>query len=238
MTLTVEPGVTVMGGELKVGGHLAALGTASVPITFTSVADNAPSQWSGLVFDGGTGVLRHVSVRYAGAVNSLVGPSPNYGSSIYMRNVQSGEVVLESSTVSDGFTYYCWFACGQGQYYGFQIINSRVRISDTLINQLGQLAGDISLYATGAGSVVTLTHSTVSGSTGYAVRMDDGATLLMDDSLIQQAVYGLAAFSGSVVTVTASTIQSNTYGLYLAGATTLFSATNSAIQNNQYPGRG
>jgi hypothetical protein len=47
-----------------------------------------------------------------------------------------------------------------------------VRISDTLVSQLGQQAGDLSVYASGANSVVTLTHSTVSGTPGYGVVTD------------------------------------------------------------------
>jgi hypothetical protein len=56
VTVTVEPGVVVMGNnntELKVRGHLQAVGTPTQPITFTSATDSGPTQWAGLVFDGG-----------------------------------------------------------------------------------------------------------------------------------------------------------------------------------------
>jgi hypothetical protein len=67
-TLTVQPGTTVVGRygvELNVQGRLSAVGTATQPITFTSWADSGPGEWSGLVFDGGAGDLRHAVVRYA-----------------------------------------------------------------------------------------------------------------------------------------------------------------------------
>ena len=71
VTLTIEPGVIVMGSsgtEIRVQGVLQALGTESQPITFTSAADSGPFQWSGLLFDGGSGHLRHSTVRYSGAI--------------------------------------------------------------------------------------------------------------------------------------------------------------------------
>ena len=72
VTLTLEPGVTIMGQggtELIVQGDLQALGTANQPITFTSVIDSGGMQWAGLVFDGGTGHLRHATVRYGSSSN-------------------------------------------------------------------------------------------------------------------------------------------------------------------------
>ena len=69
VTLTVEPGVVAKGAttvELQVQGHLAAIGTPAQPITFTSSVDTAYNQWSGIVFEGGTGELDYTTVRYGG----------------------------------------------------------------------------------------------------------------------------------------------------------------------------
>ena len=74
VTLTVEPGAVVKGAttvELNVQGHLEAIGTAAQPITFTSSVDTAYNQWSGLVFEGGTGELDYATVRYGGRPNSI-----------------------------------------------------------------------------------------------------------------------------------------------------------------------
>ena len=67
-TLIVQPGVVVMGqdnAELRVQGHMRALGTAAQPITFTRDIAGADS-WQGLVFDGGTGRLRSARVFFGG----------------------------------------------------------------------------------------------------------------------------------------------------------------------------
>ena len=69
VTLTIEPGVVVRGMDntcLRVSGHLYAVGTETQSITFTSSADSEPEEWRGLAFEGGTGYLRHVTVRYGG----------------------------------------------------------------------------------------------------------------------------------------------------------------------------
>ena len=104
VTLTIEPGVVVKGNsnvELKVQGHLAAVGTAAQPITFTSATDTAANQWSGLIFDGGTGDLNYATVRYGGNINSINGncSTSGLGFNIAVRNVLAGEVRLQNSQV-------------------------------------------------------------------------------------------------------------------------------------------
>ena len=71
ITLTVEPGVTVLGqsyGGIIVQGEIVAIGTAVSPITFTSVTDSAPGEWPGLLFWDGVGHFEHVAIRYGGEV--------------------------------------------------------------------------------------------------------------------------------------------------------------------------
>jgi uncharacterized repeat protein (TIGR01451 family) len=73
-TLEVEPGVMMMfptatyggGTALEVRGQLKAIGTANQPITFTSLVNTGKNQWAGIHFNGGSGELRHATVRYAG----------------------------------------------------------------------------------------------------------------------------------------------------------------------------
>ena len=105
ITLTLSPGMTVMFdnlAELKVLGHLEAVGTATQPITFTSLQDSGPYQWRGLAFDGSLGIggtanLVYATVRYGGQPNSVFG----YGRStnIALRNVQAGAVHLDHTQV-------------------------------------------------------------------------------------------------------------------------------------------
>lgn len=66
--LTIEPGVALHWSYDKgliVNGSLLALGTASQPITLTSTAYDSPGQWQGITFNGGRGVLKHTTIRYA-----------------------------------------------------------------------------------------------------------------------------------------------------------------------------
>jgi hypothetical protein len=93
VTLTVEPGVTILfpkanatspGARVIFGGNgndpnnvvgvLNAVGTAAKPIIFTSgEAVPAPGDWVGLFLDTATGSrLDHVQISYAGADSSIV----------------------------------------------------------------------------------------------------------------------------------------------------------------------
>ncbi len=75
VTLTIEPGVIVKSinnggyaqtGRIIVQGTLNAIGETANNIIFTSLADTAPAQWSGIQVQGGTAVLNHVEVRNGG----------------------------------------------------------------------------------------------------------------------------------------------------------------------------
>ncbi len=71
VTLTIEPGVVVMGqanATLRISGHLQAIGTTSQPITFTSSANTGAGEWAGLEFHGGTGDLQHTVMRYGSGI--------------------------------------------------------------------------------------------------------------------------------------------------------------------------
>ncbi len=69
VTMTVESGVELQFGigaeEFVVNGRLQAIGTQAQPITFTSAADSAPDQWSGMMVENGSAQLDYVDVRYA-----------------------------------------------------------------------------------------------------------------------------------------------------------------------------
>jgi len=73
VTLTVEPGVTVLGetsSDLLVDGRLVAVGTVTQPITFTAV--DTATGWGGISIEGTSAVknigsrLRYVTVAYGG----------------------------------------------------------------------------------------------------------------------------------------------------------------------------
>ncbi len=170
-TLTVEPGVFVQGGdtvELRIQDRLEAVGTATQPITFTSVTNTNGWQWKGLVFDGGTGNLCYVTVRYAGIANTA-----GFRAGITVRNVLTGQVRLESGQVRD-----CALWHGSPEY-GIVVANSRVVVSDTLFTGIGDGGGDAGLCITGAGSTVILQNDTIAENKVYGVHLTSGGQVTM-----------------------------------------------------------
>ncbi len=111
-TLTVAPGQVIKsidGGDILVRGILNAVGTAALPIIFTSDSDDsvfgrtntAPSnpvfasagEWLGLRFTSavpgnapGVSMLDHVEVRYAGGLSSTAGAITVAGGSLDLQN--------------------------------------------------------------------------------------------------------------------------------------------------------
>ena len=219
VTLTIEPGAVVMGRdntELKVLGRLQAVGTVTQPITFTSATDSGPSQWSGLVFDGGTGELRHVTVRYGGDYTSLM----SNGSNITVRNVLAGEVRIESSQVrSEENT-------GTGDY-GLYVLNSRVVVSDTLFANNGNVTSDYTLYASGASTTITVTNSTFQNNAGYGLYAGNGATVTVTSSTVQGNGNVGIRVQDSTVTIKTSGITGNAnFGIQNASLNPIVQAVN------------
>jgi uncharacterized repeat protein (TIGR01451 family) len=191
ITMTVEPGVKVIGGPsgtwgpdtgLLVSGHLEANGTASQPIIFTSLGDSGPGQWEGIFFYGGTGNLSYTTVRCAGD------PNGSDEGVIFARDVITGEVHIENSTIET--------CSGDGMH----LENSNATLSNVIvqgcnyrgINVLGGSAvqitsSDISnngtggLWVQGDEALVKVTHSTISGNgSAYGgVRNDGKATVVL-----------------------------------------------------------
>jgi len=165
VTLTIEPGVVVRGMDstrLRVSGHLYAVGTETQPIMFTSSADSEPEEWQGLAFEGGTGYLRHVIVRYGGQEYDHGGEVMR--GNIMVRDVLTGEVRIENSQV-----------LSEGNFldtnYGLYVKDGRVVLSNTTFAHNGTLSCDYGLYAAG-GSVITVTGCTFEDNGGWAVRVE------------------------------------------------------------------
>ncbi|MCZ7570272.1 MAG: hypothetical protein M5U01_17040 [Ardenticatenaceae bacterium] len=223
ITLTVAPGVPLMGRdsvELKVQGHLQAVGTASQPITFTSATDSGPNQWAGLVFDGGTGELRHATVRYGGDPNGIVN-----GSNVTVRNVTAGEVRLESSRLLSESYQYAY------TNYGLYVADSRVVVSDTLFANIGNNTGDYALYATGAATVLTVTTSTFQDNAGYPLRIPVAALSQLQFNVFIQNGYDRARLYGDDTFTTNLTLapQNGLSGYEFEGNVTLAAGANLTV---------
>lgn len=93
ITLTVEPGVTVM-GQLNTAvfahGHLQAIGTPDNPITFTA-ENNTPGGWYGIGVTSSAN-FNHVTIDKA---------TWNLG----VWNLENGYVLIENSTISNSSDY-------------------------------------------------------------------------------------------------------------------------------------
>ncbi len=206
VTLTIEPGVTVLGfthweigTALVVQGRLEAIGTPTQTITFTtSVTDdlNGLAGWTGLVFDGsegdGSGDLRYVTVMYGGdpVYQDLPGVDTWLGGNIYAHNVLSGEVRLENSRVISAATFGSWYQPGRD--YGLFVDNSRVLVSGTLFSYIGDGQSgtgtdeDFPLHVSGSAAVLTLTNATFQENHVDRVLLWPGAMMGHDATLYAQ----------------------------------------------------
>ncbi|HNT77998.1 MAG TPA: right-handed parallel beta-helix repeat-containing protein, partial [Anaerolineae bacterium] len=158
VTLTVEPGVVVMGrsgDRIAVYGHLEALGTPAEPIVFTSVPNTFA--WGGLFFEGGTGHLRNVTVSAASGGNGVNG-------NLVARNVLTGEVRIEDSRVLS-------MRAGDYPVYGMYVSNSRVVVDGAQFSGNGGGGGDYALYVTGSGTALTLTNSVFENNSSNAMKL-------------------------------------------------------------------
>jgi hypothetical protein len=97
ITMTIEPGVTVMvddegfGGAIGVLGSLQAIGTITQPITFTSALNSGPGQWDGVGMGG--------NVHFDNVVY-------RYGNGIGVVNMAEGAMaIIENSVIENNASY-------------------------------------------------------------------------------------------------------------------------------------
>jgi hypothetical protein len=136
ITLTVQPNVGLMfqneNGALLVNGRLRTLGTATQPITLTSVASTGPDEWGGLIFDGGEGELQHTTVRYGKSNIAVVGDTAVV--TLTHTQVMSG---LTGLAVEEGVVTAVCSTFSQNQNNGIHILyggNPSVNIFSSSIN--------------------------------------------------------------------------------------------------------
>lgn len=181
-TLVIQEGVVVKtrsGAELQIRGHLSAIGTADQRILFTSEKDTGPGEWHGLYFNGGTGDLEHVVVRYAGPGNS-----DGYRGNIVARNVLTGELRILNSEIRDQYLYYY-------VDIGLNVVDSHVLVSNTLFTGNGggvESARDAPMRISGASSVVTMTDNSFIGNVHDQVFLYLNAMMAQDARLRPQTI--------------------------------------------------
>jgi hypothetical protein len=164
-TLTIEPGVVVKGKvdtELRIAGTLNAEGSATTPITFTSSIDSGGEQWSGLVFNGGTGVLRHATIRYSGNGNSV-----SQRSNISITN--SPSVRIDQSRITNVEAH--GIINNDITDHGIFIENSTVEITSSQLVRNGNSDKDYAIYVDGNNTFLTLRENTFSNNQNNIVRI-------------------------------------------------------------------
>jgi hypothetical protein len=164
-TLTIEPGVVVKGKvdtELRIAGTLNAEGTETTPITFTSSIDSGGEQWSGLVFNGGTGVLRQATIRYSGNGNSV-----SQRSNISITN--SPSVRIDQSRITNVEAH--GVINNDVTDHGIFIENSTVEITSSQLVRNGNSDKDYAIYVDGNNTFLTLRENTFSNNQNNIVRI-------------------------------------------------------------------
>jgi hypothetical protein len=169
--LTVEAGALVRARnnvELLVQGRMEAMGTEVDPILFTSDADSAPSEWTGIIFDGGgaaegTGIMEHCVVRNGGDNNSL---DSSVHAVLAIFDVETGQVVLNNCEFANGPVA----GMSSSNRYGVYIDRSVVMMDGCLVrDHAGNVNNnDFGVFVTGSTALVTINNSVVRNASGQA----------------------------------------------------------------------
>lgn len=185
VTLTVEPGVIVKGNatgrQLKVNGSLAAVGTSSAPITFTSSTDTGPGQWWGLQFAAGAGVstLAHVVARFGGisgggdtnATIEIKGGTVTIEDSVVSQNLNSGIYVSGGSTGTDATAVVRRTKLEDNGGDGLNAFNAQLTVEDSAFwsNESDGLS-----FLIDAGAPAQITGSSIWNNGRYGVYVAQG----------------------------------------------------------------
>lgn len=211
-TMTIDPGVVMAGSGniIQVEGELQALGTSDEPIRLTSSADlneaAARGQWRGLLFNGGTGHLRYVTINAAGYDNRIEGSDPS--SAIALQNVQSGRVLIEQSRITNSGNGTP-FPINDPAHFALLISNSNAHISNSRIDTNGEASNDRAVYVTGSSTQLTIQDSTIENNTGPGLAIAGGSTTVNCSSILSNGTDGVYVEDGNL-TIRGSEISGNT----------------------------
>ncbi len=208
VTLTIDPGVVVEGSGnvgLYVQGTLLAQGTTNQPITFTSAASPAvPGDWTGLFFDGvgaSGSVLSHVTVADAGRAYAYDPGGYDY------HGGWGGWLCAEAGRLG----------ANTGGANGHDCDNAAVLLRgsspafDHLSVQNSQTDG---LYALADAPPLQLSHASFVGNGGYAIHLQNIASLPTQPGTLDLSNSSLALDGGTLAgPSTVSATQGLTYTL-------------------------
>ena len=178
-------GTTVIpSGRLTVRGRLVTSGTESAPVVIGSGTD-----WEGIFFEGGTGLLSHARLFNAG----------HNSQGITVRNVAAPGVVLDHASLEQ-------------QSQGIAVVDGALTVSSSTIETTG--TGVFPIAVSGPASTLALSNNTFGGNSDVAnqVRLAPGAMTGADFTLVPQN--GLDAYrlpenyeipAGRTVTLAAGT---------------------------------
>lgn len=165
-TLFIDPGVMLMtrsNKDIRIHGHLEAMGTPTQPITFTSATNTGPEQWGSLYIQEGSADLRYVTIRYGG---QLISGNLIAGALLLQSTGGTKHFNLDHVTVRDN-------ACSGGtSEYALSINGGTVTMNATSVISNGDTASDYGIYI--YGGVVTATHSIVQNNAGRGVHIAGG----------------------------------------------------------------
>ena len=216
VTLTVQPGVKIMGGwgsGLMINGGLVAKSKPGQPIVFTSSADDGtPGQWAGVIFSGtgAHGVLDGVALRCGGgSMSGYYEPL----ATLVMNGLAPNAVQVLRSQISNSATA------------AWQIVDSNVT-QDTLLNgnRVFSNPGD-GLRISGT-SQVRLANSVAVDNVGNGILTQGSAQATLLHTTVAGNTYGLYAKGSSSQTLTNTILFDNTVGASVdAGSTINLSST-------------
>src|SRR4051794_29193633 len=218
VTLTIEPGTVVKFNSLigmKVSGTLAASGTATQAIVFTSNRSRLrKGDWRSIdVFSGGKATFDYATVEYAGSTTALVfvaaGGTATVRHSILQQSQvyglwsQNGTATVEDSTVSDNTNVGVWLQSNSATNASRLVNNTFNKnlnypaLLDYGNGTLGEVRGN---SGTGNSFQGILVQGTLAGANTWGV--NSGLAYRTNNSPVVGAGASLTLEAGTVVKLT------------------------------------
>lgn len=217
-TLFIDPGVMVMARNdtnIRINGHLEAIGTPGQPITFTSATNTGPGQWGHVYIQEGSADLRYVTIRYGG---QLISGNTIAGALLLQSSAGTKHFNLDHVTVRDN-------AYSSAADYALRVSGGTVTMNATSVISNGNTPGDYGIYI--HDGVVTATHSLAQNNAGRGVHIAGGRLRMTCGTVSGNGEDGIRVAGGSGSTFIGAGIYGNAgMGLNNTTAQTVTAAYN------------